>query len=259
MKEKIVMNKFELSLEIFLPDSYFEKQSITSEELSDMKKHTDIERSSNSEKYLNLDLPPTSEFEVNLFNDFNLKQIDLLNNLLLEISKLILCREKNVQQILLQQKLSAKIEVELVTAQVMQQINASIRGIDEITDVLSFPAFSFGLIHKSHKANKCEIKDFDFTIERYAWLDPTAEYGTISLGEIIICPLKAQEQAVKLGHSLIREVCFLFMHGLLHLCGYDHKTGEETGRMFALQKDILPELENSINNHFKFEEQNVEK
>ncbi|NLM19607.1 MAG: rRNA maturation RNase YbeY [Clostridiaceae bacterium] len=254
------MNKPELSLELFFPEFCFKKPLATSEHILDLNRYLDSEQSSNLEKYLDLeqssdtDLPQMSESEKKLFSELKLEQTDLLNDLLFELSKIILNREKSVQQLLLQQELSARIDVELVPGQTMRQINTSTRGIDEITDVLSFPTFSFELIHKSRKAKKCEIEDFDFIIEPYAWLDPTAEYGTISLGEILICPLKAQEQAEELGHSLIREVCFLFMHGLLHLCGYDHQTEQEAAGMFALQRNIMPELENLINKYFDFEE-----
>ncbi|HHT25112.1 MAG TPA: rRNA maturation RNase YbeY [Clostridiaceae bacterium] len=242
------MNKSELSLELFLPKFCLEEQSTTSEQFSDLEKSSDLKRSSDS------DLLQISEAESVLFNELKFEQTDLLNNLLLELGKVILNRERNVQQLLRQQELSAQIEVELVTGQAMRQINVSTRGIDEITDVLSFPNFNFALFNESNRSTKCEIADYDFTIEPYTWLDPTAEYGTISLGEILICPLKAQKQADELDHSLIRELCFLFMHGLLHLCGYDHQTEQEATRMFTLQKSILPELENLISIYFNFEE-----
>ncbi|NLJ69893.1 MAG: rRNA maturation RNase YbeY [Clostridiaceae bacterium] len=281
------MNKSELSLELFFPEFCFEEQSMDLEQfsdldklsdserlsaldklsdserfsdsekfsdlerLSDSEKLSDFERLSDSETVLSSDLPGITEAELALYKELKLDQSFLLSNLLFELAKLILSKEKIIQQFLSEQELSARIDVELITGQSMRHINLSTRGIDETTDVLSFPNFSFAVIHKSRKAKKCEIADIDFTIEPYAWLDPTAEYGTISLGEILICPLKAQEQAIELAHSLIREVCFLFMHGLLHLCGYDHQTEQEASRMFDLQKNILPELENLINTYFE--------
>ena len=61
----------------------------------------------------------------------------------------------------------------------------------------------------------------------------------VVLGEIYISFDKAREQATSYGHSLDRELKFLFVHGLLHLLGYDHMTEEDEKVMFALQEEIL--------------------
>ena len=61
----------------------------------------------------------------------------------------------------------------------------------------------------------------------------------VVLGEIYISFDKAREQALAYGHSLDRELKFLFVHGLLHLLGYDHMTKEDEKVMFALQDQIL--------------------
>ena len=61
----------------------------------------------------------------------------------------------------------------------------------------------------------------------------------VVLGEIYISFDKAREQALAYGHSLDRELKFLFVHGLLHLLGYDHMTKEDEKIMFALQDEIL--------------------
>ncbi|MDP4137699.1 MAG: rRNA maturation RNase YbeY, partial [Bacillota bacterium] len=59
------------------------------------------------------------------------------------------------------------------------------------------------------------------------------------LGDIIISVDKAREQAEEYGHSLMRELGFLTVHGFLHLLGYDHMTEEEEKEMFTKQKEIL--------------------
>ena len=61
----------------------------------------------------------------------------------------------------------------------------------------------------------------------------------VVLGEIYISSDKAKEQALSYGHSLDRELRFLFVHGLLHLLGYDHMKEEDEKVMFRLQDEIL--------------------
>jgi len=59
------------------------------------------------------------------------------------------------------------------------------------------------------------------------------------VGEIMISVETAQRQAKKHGHSLSKELRFLFAHGLLHLFGFDHQTAREKKAMFALQDEVL--------------------
>lgn len=59
------------------------------------------------------------------------------------------------------------------------------------------------------------------------------------LGDIYISLEQAEKQALEYGHSLKRELCFLSIHGLLHLLGYDHIEKEEERKMFQKQKEIL--------------------
>ncbi len=95
---------------------------------------------------------------------------------------------------------------------VMQELNKNYRGIDRTTDVLSF-AFE------------------DNEKQRY---------NIRQLGEIFISIPKMKAQALEYGHSEVRELAFLAVHGLLHLLGYDHtKSKEEEEIMFKKQELIL--------------------
>ena len=59
------------------------------------------------------------------------------------------------------------------------------------------------------------------------------------LGDIVVCPQVAAEQAVTAGHSTLEEILLLTAHGILHLLGFDHAEPDEEREMFGLQRDIL--------------------
>lgn len=109
------------------------------------------------------------------------------------------------------------VSVTLVDNEFIHELNKNYRKVDRPTDVISF-AFLDGI------QNKDEIfKSKD----------------EICLGEIYISVEKALEQAKEYGHSEQREFCFLFVHGILHLLGFDHMCLEDEKVMFALQDVIL--------------------
>ena len=116
------------------------------------------------------------------------------------------------------------VNLKLCDAEEIKSLNKEFRSMDKTTDVLSFPNLEF--IDK-----KINIKTLTNEID--------LETGLISLGDIIICKEIAKAQAKEYGHSTLREYCFLALHGLLHLIGYDHieKTDEE--EMMNKAEEIL--------------------
>lgn len=67
--------------------------------------------------------------------------------------------------------------------------------------------------------------------------------GPPSLGDLVLCPQVLQRQAKEQGHSFRRELAFNVLHGILHLLGYDHETGEKDAKlMFALQDKLFAKL-----------------
>ena len=96
----------------------------------------------------------------------------------------------------------------------IHEINKEYRGIDRPTDVISFA-----------------LED-----EKDMILDSSV--GRI-LGDIYISLDKCKSQAEEYGHSFLRELAFLSVHGLLHLQGYDHMEKEDEKVMFKLQDEIL--------------------
>jgi probable rRNA maturation factor len=67
------------------------------------------------------------------------------------------------------------------------------------------------------------------------------EPGPAMLGDIVLCPAFAAEQAAAAGHTLGHELALLTIHGVLHLLGYDHAEPDEENEMFALQGRLLEE------------------
>lgn len=114
-------------------------------------------------------------------------------------------------------KTNYEVDVNLVNDEEIHQINRDYRNIDRITDVISF-AFN------DDDSSLGMIKD-----EEIPHL----------LGEIFICTPQALRQAKEIGNSDERELSFLFVHGLLHLLGYDHMKEEDAKIMFPLQDQIL--------------------
>lgn len=109
----------------------------------------------------------------------------------------------------------------------IQRLNAEARGIDAVTDVLSFPSLD-GIRGRALKK-----ADFPFEVD---------EDGNIFLGSIVICEKRAREQAEEYGHSYMRELHYLAVHGLWHLLGYDHMTEEDKPEMRAREEKILSKL-----------------
>ena len=115
---------------------------------------------------------------------------------------------------------------------------------------LSFdPYLSVTLVDNAyiHDINRTyRHKDAPTDVISFAFLDDNPKrdelfHSTqmVVLGEIYISIDKAKEQALAYGHPLERELKFLFVHGLLHLLGYDHMKEEDEKVMFRLQDEIL--------------------
>ena len=115
---------------------------------------------------------------------------------------------------------SPVISISFVDNKYIHKINKKYRDVDKETDVISF-AF---LDDDENRDNTLHSK------------------GVVPLGDIYISVDKAKEQAESYGHSLERELSFLYVHGLLHLLGYDHQNEVEEKEMFGVQEEILNKL-----------------
>lgn len=144
-----------------------------------------------------------------IFENEYSKEFDNYEEIFLDLTKYVVE--------LLNRNSNFSLEVNLVDNETIHEINRDYRQIDRPTDVISFAFLD-------------EVEG-----------ELSINYGDnmFLLGEILISIDKAKEQAQEYGHSLHREICFLFIHGLLHLLGYDHQDEEQEKVMFELQNKIL--------------------
>ena len=104
------------------------------------------------------------------------------------------------------------VETVKISAEEMRLLNARERGIDRVTDVLSFPAMD--LTRGAPILSDEHGEEID-------------EEGRLFLGSVVVCEERAREQAKEYGHSYARELTYLTVHGILHCLGYDHETEED--------------------------------
>ncbi len=112
---------------------------------------------------------------------------------------------------------NSELSITLTDDENIHALNKKYRNIDKPTDVLSF-AF--------RESDEPQILDSEFEI----------------LGDIIISVERAKIQAEDFGHSFLREIIFLEVHGLLHLLGYDHIEEQDRIEMEAEQRFIMDKL-----------------
>ncbi len=111
----------------------------------------------------------------------------------------------------------------------IRKLNKIYRGKNRVTDVLSF-------------SDKTVMP---YLVKAFAKIKKGEEFimapdGINRLGEIVICYPRAKKQAKSLNHSLERELTILLVHGILHLLGYDHESGEiEAKKMKKMEDKIL--------------------
>ena len=116
------------------------------------------------------------------------------------------------------------IGVSLVSENEIKDINREFRGIDKVTDVLSFPQF------ESVDELLDEIEGDEALVD-------------IPLGDVVICLDQAERQSKEYGTSIRREVTYLFVHSILHLLGYDHMEDDEKAYMRAHEERVMDALD----------------
>ena len=125
-----------------------------------------------------------------------------------------------------------EVSVIFIDNEEIRKINLEHRGIDKITDVLSFPML--------HYPEKKVFKDayIDYKFDQNDLYDEK-----LVVGDVALSLEKAKQQSEEFGHSFIRECAYLTVHSILHLLGYDH--------MEEAPKNIMRSREEEILNNFK--------
>lgn len=98
----------------------------------------------------------------------------------------------------------------------MQNVNKEYRGIDSATDVLSFPLW-----------------------EESGVFVPPADWESLPLGDILVCPDIVARDAKEEKKEFIEELTLVLCHGMLHLVGFDHDSGEREKEMWGLQSHMV--------------------
>lgn len=130
----------------------------------------------------------------------------------LEKARKVLGQPKNIE-----------VEISFVDVNEIRRLNRENRNIDKSTDVLSFPMFDLPM------GKSIDILDYEDDLSG----------GKLMIGSIAICEAIAASQAVEYGHSIQREICFLALHGFLHLLGYDHIEKDDEELMQSIAELVL--------------------
>jgi probable rRNA maturation factor len=136
----------------------------------------------------------------------------------------------------------SEVSILLVDVEVMTQLNHRYMGEDRPTDVLAFPidgpspasgppagtAGPRGFAVDRYGDDLAD-EDEDEDVDDAPWL----------LGDVVLCPAQALDEARRAGHGLMAELELLTVHGILHLCGFDHAEPEDEREMRSRTEELL--------------------
>lgn len=123
-----------------------------------------------------------------------------------------------------------EVAVQFVSESEIQKINNEFRGINKVTDVLSFPTIELSA------GDIVDENSFDVLVLKN-------EKDLIQLGDMVLCTKRMREQAKDFGVTIEAELKKLVIHSMLHLFGYDHIQDSDY--------EIMNKLENELNEKIK--------
>ena len=125
-------------------------------------------------------------------------------------------------------KFDLEVNIAFVSVSKIKELNSTFRNINKVTDVLSFPQIE-------------NIDLLNISKSNYP-MDVNMETGNVMLGDIYICVNRVKKQRKEYGTTLKREMCYMAVHGLLHLLGYDHMEENDMKIMRSKEEEILKKL-----------------
>ncbi len=152
----------------------------------------------------------------------------------IKIEKQIIYRvEEIIKYALNKEEVDVPIEVSVIFIdnEKIREINKEQRNFDKVTDVLSFPMLDYpkGQVYKE-------------VYKHHKFTDVDLNEGKLVLGDIVLSLERAAEQSDEYNHSFEREVCYLTIHSVLHLLGYDHMEDDDKIKMRKREEEILEEF-----------------
>lgn len=154
------------------------------------------------------------EYSVRVTSEVELENEEEIRQLITQCAKQALAQEKV--------GFDTFVDVTIVDDDTIQEMNRQYRSKDAVTDVLSFPMYTF------YNGEPQEDLESDTVI-----------YTDIMLGDVILNYKRAQQQAQEFGHSVARECGFLTVHSVLHLLGFDHERDEADRLLMRQQEEII--------------------
>lgn len=172
--------------------------------------------------YLSVEEPFTTSIQKDILGDITGQSVeDWLTNI-----------AKEAMYVALEGTNAAQMSLVITGDETVHSLNAKFRGLDEVTDVLSFSAHYEG--HWQGEAEPpSKVDEFDFIL-------PPGE--PCPLGEVIVSYPQAERQAEERGGRLEHELTLLVVHGVLHLTGHDHLESYEMELMQSREQAVLTKL-----------------
>ena len=119
------------------------------------------------------------------------------------------------------------VELLFVGEKRIKDTNRDFRGVDRVTDILSFPTTEVAA------GTLPAVNAYPFEVD---------EEGNLFIGSLMVCNKRVKQQAKEYGHSEERELNYLLCHGLLHLLGYDHMVEEDKRLMRAKEEAVMARM-----------------